>query len=183
MFGKPLYFGSAGLPDTTTPKKIQQYHIDTQLGCVLWSQLTHCVLLTEQMRIVDKRYELLLNRLSDGECTDEDYELLCTRVIGNPTLTTSDLSCFATSPVIVPGNDLRAQLNSAYIRQQSQETSVQLLISHAQDTCKAVDLTLNPKLRSSLLSLPSTKCGGLPGICELLPGSPVVLTTNISVPL
>ena len=47
------------------------------------SQLNCVVELSQQMRTKDKRYLKLLNRLRSGQSTIEDYELLCTRNIGN----------------------------------------------------------------------------------------------------
>ncbi|CAF4250730.1 unnamed protein product, partial [Rotaria sp. Silwood2] len=41
------------------------------------------------MRTEDKRYLELLHRLRDGKSTIEDYQLLCTRIIGTPNLKAS----------------------------------------------------------------------------------------------
>ena len=47
----------------------------------------NCVVqLNQQMRTEDVRYLQLLNRLRDGKSTMEDYELLCTRIIGTSNL-------------------------------------------------------------------------------------------------
>lgn len=52
----------------------------------LMSQINCVVELSQQMRTEDTRYLELLNRLRKGQSTIEDYQLLCTRIIGNTNL-------------------------------------------------------------------------------------------------
>ena len=75
-------------------------HIDTELGKSLWKQLTHAVILTDQLRVIDKPYNQLLDRLRYGQCTDEDYQILSTRIVSQ----SSDIHVqdYKQAPVIVP---------------------------------------------------------------------------------
>ena len=57
--------------------------INKKLGQHLWRQVNHVVLLDEQMRVTDRPYQELLNRLREGKCTDSDIEMLNKRVVGN----------------------------------------------------------------------------------------------------
>ena len=63
----------------------QQYterQIDMQCAQNIISQINCVVELNQQIRTEDLRYLELLNRLRNGQSTIEDYQLLCTRVIG-----------------------------------------------------------------------------------------------------
>ena len=66
---------------TLTEKRIQQRvprSLILQINCV--------VKLTQQMRTDDPHYLQLLERLRHGECKYDDYELLLTRVVGQPSV-------------------------------------------------------------------------------------------------
>ena len=67
----------------------QQYNerqIDIQCAQKVMSQINCVVKLEQQMRTEDVRYLELLNRLRNGQSTREDYQLLCSRIIGSPNL-------------------------------------------------------------------------------------------------
>ena len=49
-------------------------------------QMNCVVKLTQQMRTEDLRYLQLLERLRHGQCNYDDYELLLTRVVGQPSV-------------------------------------------------------------------------------------------------
>ena len=62
-------------------KEIQQHvarSLILQINCV--------VKLTQQMRTADLRYLELLERLRHEKCNYNDYELLLTRVVGQPSV-------------------------------------------------------------------------------------------------
>jgi ATP-dependent exoDNAse (exonuclease V) alpha subunit len=70
----------------------QQYterQIEMQCAQRVISQINCVVELNQQMRTDDVRYLELLNRLREGQSTIEDYQLLCTRIIGTPGLQAS----------------------------------------------------------------------------------------------
>jgi len=83
VLDKPLYTSFKTLPQCT------ERDIEIQCAQKLMSQINCAVELTQQMRTEDLQYLELLNRLRKGETTNEDYQLLCTRVIGNPSLQVS----------------------------------------------------------------------------------------------
>ena len=64
-----------------TEKEIQQ-----RVARSLILQINCVVKLTQQMRTEDPRYLQLLERLRHGECNYDDYELLLTRVVGQPSV-------------------------------------------------------------------------------------------------
>ena len=55
----------------------------------LVSQINCVVELSQQMQTEDMRYLELLNRLRNGQSTIEDYQIICTRIIGTSTLQAS----------------------------------------------------------------------------------------------
>ncbi|CAF1950557.1 unnamed protein product [Rotaria magnacalcarata] len=80
VLDKPLYHSYA---------LVQQYnerHIEMQCEQKIISQINCVAELNQQMRTEDARYLELLTRLRNGKSTIEDYQLLCTRVIGAPNL-------------------------------------------------------------------------------------------------
>jgi len=64
-----------------TEKEIQQ-----RVARSLILQINCVIKLTQQMRTQDPRYLQLLERLRHGECNYDDYELLLTRVVGQPSV-------------------------------------------------------------------------------------------------
>ena len=80
VLDKALYSSSI-LPQQCTGRQIE-----LQCAQKLMTQINCVVQLNEQMRTEDKRYLQLLDRLRNGDCTVDDYKLLCTRIIGAPNL-------------------------------------------------------------------------------------------------
>ena len=153
-----------------------QSDILKQLGMTLWKQLTHLVLLTEQMRVTDKVYRELLNRLREGESTMNDFIVLSSRVVGN-SLRMGSISM--NDPIVVPGNKLRREMNNLFITHYS--TFCKVFVSKATDSCKRGKLSDEHK--EIMKILPCTQSDGLPGELPLFVGMPVFLTKNVSTDL
>ncbi|CAF4149030.1 unnamed protein product, partial [Rotaria magnacalcarata] len=83
VLDRPLYHSCA------SSEQITERQIDMQCAQKLISQMNCVVELSQQMRTEDLRYLNLLNRLRSGKSTIEDYQLLCTRIVGNPKLPAS----------------------------------------------------------------------------------------------
>ena len=60
--------------------------IEVQCAKKIMSQINCAVELIQQMRTEDKQYLELLNRLRKGQSTMEDYQLLCTRIVGKESM-------------------------------------------------------------------------------------------------
>jgi len=83
VLDKPLY-------QTCAPSQQQtERQIEVQCAQKVISQINCVVELHQQMRTEDLRYLELLSRLRNGQSTTEDYQLLCTRIIGTPGLQAS----------------------------------------------------------------------------------------------
>lgn len=83
VLDRPLY------QSCTLPQQLTERQIDMLCAQRIMSQINCVVELNQQMRTEDIRYLELLNRLRNGQSTLEDYQLLCTRIIGTPQLQTS----------------------------------------------------------------------------------------------
>ena len=73
IMDSPLY---SGWKNESIRSTNLQAEVKKQLGINLWRQVNQVVLLDEQMRIKDKAYQDLLNRLREGKCTDSDVAML-----------------------------------------------------------------------------------------------------------
>ena len=153
----------------------KQTDIDTLLGINLWKQLTHIILLDEQMRVTDAAYLELLNRLRKGECNDSDVEILNRRVVGNSV----DITSMSDNPVITPGNPLGMAINNLFSTHHAQYRKV--LVTRAKDTVK------KGKVPSSVADMiknrPATQTGQIPGEIPFYIGMPVYLSKNMHVEL
>jgi len=83
VLDRPLYHSC------TSTKQYTGHQIEMQCAQKIMSQINCVVELNQQMRTEDKRYLELLGRLRNGQSTIDDYQLLCTRIVGTPGLKVS----------------------------------------------------------------------------------------------
>ena len=83
VLDRPLYHSY------TLTKQITERQIDILCAQKLVSQINCVVELNQQMRTEDKRHLELPSGLRYGQSTIEDYQLLCTRIIGKRELQAS----------------------------------------------------------------------------------------------
>ena len=147
---------------------------NTRTGHDIWRSQNAVVILRRQMRQAgDPRYAELLHRLRFHQPTDEDIDLLNTRV-GFPI--PSDLD----PPVIVRRHNLRHAINIEKIHQVSEETGVPVIYCVAnvrkREGCMSMDAALAARYNGS---------GPVAGdaILPVLPGAPLMLTRNFNIPL
>ena len=126
-----------------------QSDILKQLGMTLWKQLTHIVLLTEQMRVTDKVYQEL------SKSTMNDFIVLSSRVVGN-SLSMGSISM--NDPIVVPGNKLRREMSNLFI---THSTFCKVFVSKATDSCKRGKLSDEHK--EIMKTIPCTQSDGIPG--------------------
>ena len=67
VMDSPLYAAWKDTPFILAKTQAEQRKL---LGMELWKQVNQVVLLDEQMRVKDKPYQYLLNRLREGKCID-----------------------------------------------------------------------------------------------------------------
>ncbi|CAF1689862.1 unnamed protein product, partial [Adineta ricciae] len=128
------------------------------------------------MRTEDVRYLELLNRLRSERSTREDYQLLCSRIIGSPNLKTSlRQSPWNEAPILVFRNTVRTQINNRAVLNKAIELGVTPIVCVAQDYVKG-GIIDDPRLRKAILELSDNRTGHLPGYLPLVTGMPVLLT-------
>ncbi|CAF4251337.1 unnamed protein product [Rotaria socialis] len=177
VLDKPLYHSG------TSTQQYTERQIEMQCAQKVISQINCVVQLEQQMRTEDTRYLELLNRLRDGKSTIEDYELLCTRVIGTPNLKTYlQQDPWNEAPILVFRNTLRTQINNRAVLNKATEMKLRPIICVAQDYVRNAAIS-DVRLRKAILELPDNKTEHLPGYLPLVPGMPVLLTENIATEL
>ncbi|CAF4552755.1 unnamed protein product [Rotaria sp. Silwood2] len=107
----------------------------------------------QRMRTEDTRYLQLLKRLRQGQCNFDDYELLLTRVVGQPSVSSLRESPWNKAPILVFRNEVRTQINHKAAIQNAAQLNCAPITEH------------------------------LPGLLPLVPGMPVILTQNIAIEL
>ena len=142
----------------------------------VWKNLSHVVLLDEQMRVQDRRYLDFLNRLREGECTLGDVEMLNKRVIGHHV----DITSISNNPIVVPGNELGMEINRTFADRHSQNKRV--FVTRAKDTYNK-GKPLPRDLAELIKDKPHTSTGQLPGELPLYVGMPVYISNNIATEL
>ncbi|CAF4167889.1 unnamed protein product, partial [Rotaria sordida] len=173
-FSLPSKKRSGKLPNE---KEIQQ-----RVARSLILQINCVVKLTQQMRTEDPRYLQLLERLRHGQCNYDDYELLLTRVVGQPSIGSLRDSPWNKAPILVFRNEVQTKLNNKAAIHKATEMGQRPMICVAQDTCKGKP-NEDPTLIKKLLQLPDSKTEHLPSLLPFVPGMPVILTQNIAIEL
>ncbi|CAF1354490.1 unnamed protein product, partial [Rotaria sordida] len=139
-----------------TEKEIQQ-----RVARSLILQINCVVKLTQQMRTEDLQYLQLLERLRQGQCTYDDYELLLTRVAGQPSVGSLKEHPWNKAPILVFRNEVRTQLNYKAAVHNAKQLNHSLMVCVAQDTCKGRTIE-DQILIKKLLELPDSKTEHLP---------------------
>ncbi|CAF4982555.1 unnamed protein product [Rotaria sp. Silwood1] len=134
------------------------------------------------MRTEDLRYLQLLERFRHGQCNYDDYELLLTRVVGQPSVGSLHDSPWNQVPILVFRNEVRTQLNNKAAVYNAAQLNCTPMVCVAQDSCKGKQIE-DPILLKKLIELSDSKTEHLPGLLPFVPGMPVILTQNIATEL
>lgn len=175
--GQNRLFGHVNTAEAGT-KKGQS----TIFGKLLWLSVKTVVILTEIKRQAgagNERFVSLLSRLREGKCTNEDYELLTSRVLGNVTPDWSD-PAWAGVPVIVSDNEVKDALNAQGAIRFAQQSGQELHWYFATDR-QGKNLLSDNALRSRLETLHSGLTNQRLGKVPLVLGMPVMISQNFDV--
>jgi hypothetical protein len=165
-----------------TCKQTTNEHVDElNGGRLLWSQLTHCVILTEQMQQSnDPKYASLLDRLRSGNYTNEtikeDIDLLNSRLIKKDTIYDKP---WKDAPVCVSQNELREAINLSKIKKCSSDTKSTLLYCKANDKIGGHNLNITASIQFEIDKLEEHKTGNLMSRLPLVQNSEYFITANI----
>jgi len=140
----------------------------------IWRSLNAVVILRHQVRQAgDPRYAQLLHRLRFHQPTDDDIDLLNTRV-GIP------IPPHLEPPVIIHRNNLQHAINIEKIHQVSEETGVPIIYCIADILKREGGISID-----AALGVRYSASGPIAGdaILPMLPGAPMMLTQNFNIPL
>ena len=154
----------------------------TVLGKLLWRSVDTVVLLNEQMRQageVNAKFVSLLNRLRDGSCTAEDFELLNTRLISTSHEDLTD-ELWRSAPAIVSDNAVKDAINVRATLAFAERTNQAVHWFEAIDTYRGTKIT-DPDVREYMLTQPSGKTGQRLGKFPLVLGMPVIVNQNFDI--
>ncbi|CAF5023084.1 unnamed protein product [Rotaria sp. Silwood1] len=182
VYDAPLHTDFSLPSEKKQGKLLTEKEIQQRLARSLILQINCVVKLTQQMRTEDSWYLQLLERLHHGQCNYDDYELLLTRVVGQPSVGSLCDSPWNKAPTLVFRNEVRTQLNNkAAIRNAAQLGDVPM-VCVAQDICNGKPIE-DSILIKKLLELSDSKTEHLPGLLPFVPGMPVILTQNLAIEL
>ncbi|CAF4334893.1 unnamed protein product, partial [Rotaria sp. Silwood2] len=182
VYDAPLHTDFSLSPRTKSGKAPSENQIQQRVARSLILQINCVVKLTQQMRTQDLRYLQLLERLRHGQCNYDDYELLLTRVAGQPSVGSLCDPPWNKAPILVFRNEVRTQLNQKAAIHKAVQLGYAPMVCVAQDTCKGKQIE-DQTLIKKLLELSDSKTEHLPGLLPLIPGMPVILTQNIAIEL
>lgn len=162
------------------------YNTEVDAGRLLWLSLTHCIILDQQMRQKDDIILAgILSRMRTTNVTEEDYYIICTRILTRLDIQLDDARWF-TAPIIVSRNKLRAHINTTKIMQYSTKTNKKIYVSKSLNTYlnrngkrELIQEALEPYLNI----VDESKTGDLANNLYLMEGNEYYLTTNISIEL
>ena len=161
------------------------------IGKLLWLSIRDVVILKQVWRqkvdVDDSAEQVkaknefidLLQRLREGRCSDDDYRLLCSRIVGNINPDWS-LDKWRHTPMIVCQNEAKDVLNNAASVSFAERTGRELQWYYAVDRHDGTTLT-DPDLLNHLRSLNSSVTNYRQGKLPLVIGMPVMVTTNFDV--
>lgn len=152
-------------------------------GKLLWLSIKTVVILTEIMRQSgneNTRFIELLDRLREGKCTQNDFDLLNTRLIKNakPNWNGPD---WQNVPLIVRNNEEKDAINAHAAEAFARQTGRELHWYYAKDNRRGQALE-DEELKDALLGLHSGKTKMRLGKLPLVIGMPVMITQNFNVP-
>ncbi|CAF4602628.1 unnamed protein product [Rotaria sp. Silwood2] len=182
IYDAPLHTDFSLPSKQKSGKLLNEKEIQQRVARSLILQINCVVKLTQQMRTEDLQYLELLERLRHGQCNHDNYELLLTRVVGQPSVGSLCDSPWNKAPILVFRNEVRTQLNNKAAIHKAAEMEQALIVCIAQDSCKDKPIE-DRRLVKTLLELCDSKTEHLPGLLPLVPGMPVILTQNIAIEL
>jgi hypothetical protein len=158
-------------------KNPSQYSNEKENGRLLWLQLTHVEILTQQIRqIEDPEFAALLKRLRVGECTDADFKLLNTRFISKNDLGDE----WSEVPILVSRNILKMEINKIKIKIFAQKYKKNIYKVNSIDQQKKYNNIKKVADHTNIIlkALDGSSTGNLPTQLSLVIGAKYFITSN-----
>ena len=166
--------------DTSKTSSASTRGQETVFGKLLWLSINKVVILTQSMRQCgpeNERLVQLLGRLREGRCTDDDFDLLSTRILDNISVNWSE---WQNVPIIVSENAQKDALNERAAQAFANRTNQTLHWYYAEDSHRGNTIT-DPELKGHLETLNSGITNQRLGKIPLVPGMPIMITQNYDV--
>ena len=122
----------------------------------------------------------LLQRLRTGQCNEDDYELLNSKLLCNAQTDWSQEE-WTEAPVIVSNNEAKDLINMWCAQAFAAKTGHALHYYHALDQ-QGGKVIKHPELKDQLKGLHTGKTEQRPGLLPLIIGMPVMICSNFDVP-
>ncbi|CAM4818432.1 unnamed protein product, partial [Rotaria magnacalcarata] len=136
---------------------VSERDIQCKVGRALWLQVNKVFFLIEQMRNKDPVFMVMQSRLRIGQCNNEDYELLCKRVVSLE----NDIKSLREPPwnsatILVFRNEIRTNINNYCVFHESKKYNHVPMAIVAHDRVRNHEID-SDDLRRFLLSIPDNK--------------------------
>ena len=155
---------------------------DEILGKLLWLSVDTCVLLEQIMRQQgpeNQPFVDLLQRLRTGVCNENDYELLCSKLVCHAKPDWSQ-TLWNEAPVIVSNNEAKDKINEQCAHAFAARTHRELHYYHASDQQGKIPIQ-HEDLKSKLKTMHTGKTEQCMGLLPLVIGMPVMICANFDV--
>ncbi|KAJ6486488.1 hypothetical protein C8R47DRAFT_955134, partial [Mycena vitilis] len=153
-----------------------------ELGAAIYHQFKTVVTLTEQKRITDIPWKMLLQRLRVGACNGADIETLNSLLVTNPKCDVPDTTQapWDTAVLVTPRHGARVLWNTASLVKHCRATGNRMYICHAEDTAGAHHEKLNLLQRVTVAGMAIKKTAKLAERVELAIGMRAMVLMNIA---
>ena len=174
--------------DTRLFSQINTHDVKTRrgqesiFGKLLWLSVKTVVILDQVMRQSgerNNRFVDLLQRLRQGRCTDEDYNLLNNRQLKYLDVADENTR-WQKAPIIVSNNDVKDALNERATLDFAAQTNQVVQWYYSSDV-HAGKIVSEPELRNHLQKMNSGKTNQRLGVIPLVIGMPVMICQNFDV--
>lgn len=177
----PLYYPKDEVCDTEHEK----------IGKDLYDKFQKVVILKQQMRSLDSRWNELLKNARVGNCSPDDLKELRKLILSSPDCPETDFSDpdWSQAVLVTPRHAVRKEWNKAALEQHCRAKQVSLLTCKAQDTVKGRSLTLSERIQVASKRVDENgktskgDSGMLPSVVQLAVGMRVMILFNIDTEL
>jgi hypothetical protein len=155
---------------------------DEILGKLLWLSVDTCVLLEQIMRqqgAENQPFVNLLQRLRTGLCTEDDYNLLSSKLVSHARPDWSQ-TLWNQAPVIVSNNEAKDKINEQCAHAFAARTHRELHYYHASDQQGKIPIE-HEELNNKLKTMHTGKTEQRMGLLPLVIGMPVMICANFDV--
>lgn len=176
-FGQLLPIAQSALYKRSVGRKFSDPGVQANVfGRLLWLSVSIVVLLVKSMRQAGEeniRFVELLDQLHEGRCTDNDYQLLQSRMITNVPFPWEKKEWYE-APIIVYNNEVKDALNEKATLAFAQQTGQPVHWYACTDSVEGREL--GPEENTFLMRLHSGETHQCLGQIPLVIGMPVMIT-------